>query len=116
MSSSSSQTQPEADLASATQRHEQIRTKLRQLYYEDQTTFFLLVRSARVPRFVVKLCIFEPAQCALEHPDCSDTKPYLGLVISINEHRHAEIDPEIRDVILSSTSKDLIMPRLVNNS
>ena len=103
----------ETDLPTADERKTQIQAKLRLLYLSDLDSFFLLVRAARVPGCAIKRCTFPVERCVKEHPDCSDTAPFLGLVKSINDCRHDEIDPEVRDVILSSTSKAIIMPILV---
>lgn len=102
----------EADPLNFKERKAEIRAKLKQMYFQDLTTFFLLIRSARVPGFVMKRCIFDVPLCVQEHPSCSDTAPFLGLVKSINDLRHGEIDPEVREIIIESTTQSLIMPGL----
>ena len=109
MSSSSSQTQPEADLASATQRHEQIRTKLRQLY----TAFFILVKACRNPERSIYTCEQKGTEkCRKHHEQCRDLENFDGLIESVDPDGIARIDPYIREAVLASTPSPQ-MPRLV---
>lgn len=94
--------------------YKKIWKKLKSLQYKYPDEFFRLVKSCRHSSYEIKKCIWTVDMCrSNNHEDCMDIGPYDGLIKSLDDKAHAEIDPIVRMIVLAATPA-LLMPRLIS--